>query len=334
MPIRTIKPKTNWFLLGMLAAVVLAWLFPAPGASGGVLQPEILVKAGVALVFFLHGVGLATSALEAGAAKWKLHLVVQGTTFLAFPLVGLAVMYLGQGHIPTGLLVGFLFLCALPSTVSSSVAMTSAAKGNIAAAVFNATLSSLLGIFLTPLWLGLVSYEGAMPPAGEVILDLLCWLLLPLLMGQVWRPLLANWAGRNKAFIYALDRGVILLLIYTSFCDSIQKRVWQDHNPLLLLEVGIAALVLLAAVLWFTQWLCRKLGFNRADSIAAVFCGSKKSLAQGVPMAHLMFAGNPALGMFLLPILLYHPLQLLICGYLVGKWERDGAQPAQSVKAG
>lgn len=326
------KKKPDWFLIGMLAAVLLAWLFPEPGAQGGWLHPELLVKLGVALVFFLHGVALATDALKAGASRWKLHLVVQGTTFLFFPLLGLALMPLGGHLIPADLQMGFFFLCALPSTVSSSVAMTAAAKGNVAAAVFNATLSSLLGIALTPLWMTFVPHQGTMPPLGGVILDLMLWLLLPLMLGQLSRPLLGGWASRNKPLIHVLDRGTILLLLYTSFCDSVQWGVWTGHSPLLLIETLLAVLALFFIVLWFTQALCHRLGFDHADKVAAVFCGSKKSLAQGVPMAQLMFAGNPALGMILLPIMLYHPLQLLICGVLAGRWAKQSA--AQSTSAG
>lgn len=321
IPARIAK-RLDWFLIGMLAALALAWVFPEPGATGGWLYPEYLTKIGVALIFFLHGLSLASSALKDGAKRWKLHLIVQSTTFIVFPLIAWGVMHMAGATIPADLKAGFFFLCALPSTVSSSVALTAAARGNVAAAVFNATLSSILGIFLTPLWMTLIPHDGGMLPLFDVIEDLLKWLLLPLLAGQLMRRWLADWAKRNKPLISKVDRGTILLLIYTSFCDSIQWGVWQnqDATTLLLTAVGVALLFFL--ILWFTRTLARLAKLEDADSIAAVFCGSKKSLAQGVPMAQLMFAGNPAIGLILLPIMLYHPLQLVICGIMAGRWAK------------
>jgi sodium/bile acid cotransporter 7 len=186
------KWKPDWFLLGMIAATALAWAWPAPGAAGGWLHPGLVTKGGVALIFFLHGVLLSFGAMRAGALNWRLHAVVQGCTFLFFPLLGLA-LYAGLGdRVSPELKIGLVFLCALPSTVSSSVAMTATARGNVAGAVFNATLSSLLGVFLTPLWIALVlQTSGQTQPLGPVILDLLRWLVLPLAVGQALHP----WLG-------------------------------------------------------------------------------------------------------------------------------------------
>ena len=171
MMLQAMKAKIDWFLTGMIAAILLAWLFPTPGAKGGAMHPEILVKAGVALIFFLHGVALSFDKLKAGTLRWPLHLIVQVATFVFFPLLGLALLAIFGRFLPPNLHLGFFFLCALPSTVSSSVAMTAAARGNVPVAVFNATLSSLIGIFLTPLWIGLViGTSGGSLPLGKVIL--------------------------------------------------------------------------------------------------------------------------------------------------------------------
>src|ERR1041384_58763 len=180
------KFKPDWFLLGMVFATMLAWAFPGPGASGGWLHPELLTKAGVALIFFLHGLTLSFAALRAGALNWRLHLLVQGCTFLLFPLIGIALHAALGSRLAPELALGLFFLCALPSTVSSSVAMTAAAGGNIAGAVFNATLSSLIGIVLTPLWVAwAMKTTGESQPILPVVLDLLRWLVLPLALGQV-----------------------------------------------------------------------------------------------------------------------------------------------------
>ncbi|HEY0944790.1 MAG TPA: bile acid:sodium symporter family protein [Opitutaceae bacterium] len=321
------KFKFDWFLTGMAAAVVLAWLFPEPGARGGWLQPEILTKAGVALIFFLHGVGLSFAALKAGTLRWPLHLVVQATTFLVFPAIGFVALWLAGDRLGADLKLGIFYLCALPSTVSSSVALTAAARGNVPAAVFNATLSSLLGVFLTPLWIGLLLKTGGQPmPLGEVILDLVLWLVLPLLFGQVSRPLLGAFVLKHKKRVATIDRLTILLLVYTSFCDSMVQGVWSGHGVGMILATILGSGVLFFVVMGIVGAVCDALGFPFADRIAAVFCGSKKTLASGVPMAQLIFGAHPGIGLILLPIMIYHPLQLIICGMLAGRWGRRSGE--------
>lgn len=311
--------KPDWFLLGMAAAVALAWLFPTVGAKGGSLHPELVNKLGVALIFFLHGLTLSFEALAAGTRKWRLHLLVQGSTFVMFPVLGLLLLAALGGRVSPELQTGLFFLCALPSTVSSSVALTAAARGNVAAAVFNATLSSLLGVVLTPLWLRLVlGTSGHRLPFGSVVLDLVCWLVLPLLVGQAMRPLLGRFAARHKSAINVADRLTILLLVYTSFCDSVAGGVWHSGAAPLAIS-ALASLLLLASALAITWSLGRLLGFERADRITALFCGSKKTLASGVPMARLIFGSQPSLAVILLPIMIYHPLQLVVGGWLAGR---------------
>ena len=313
----------DWFMGGMIAAVVLAWLFPEPGAAGGWLYPEIATKVGVALIFFLHGAGLSFAALKSGALKWRLHLVVQTTTFVVFPVIGLAAYFGLVGRVDPTLRLGLFFLCALPSTVSSSVAMTAAAHGNVAAAVFNATLSNLIGVFLTPLWIGAVlSVSGAAVPIGPVILDLVRWLIVPLVLGQVCRPWIGAWIARHKAGVHVIDRLTILLLVYTSFCESFRGDVWSGHGAGTIAGVVVGSGLLFAAVMAFTSVVCRALRFPVADTVAAMFCGSKKTLASGVPMAKVLFGTAAGAGLILLPIMIYHQLQLIACGLLVNAWNR------------
>ena len=318
------KIKPDWFLLGMIAATALAWLAPGPGAAGGWLHPELLTKAGVALIFFLHGVALSFGAMRAGVLNWRLHVLVQTFTFLVFPLLGFALSAGLDGHVAPELKLGVFYLCALPSTVSSSVAMTAAARGNVAGAVFNATLSSLIGIFLTPLWVAFVmKTSGQSVPLGPVILDLLRWLVLPLAVGQMLHAWLGAWAGRHKAGIGVVDRATILMLVYTSFCDSFKQGVWSGHGAGQVLLVAAVCAALFALVMVLTSTAARALGFSREDKLAAIFCGSKKTLASGVPMAKLIFGAHPGLGLILLPIMIYHPLQLIVCGVLAQRWSRE-----------
>lgn len=316
--------KREWFLIGMFLAIGVAWLFPKPGAQGGWLHPELITKGGVALIFFLHGMSLSFAAMRQGALNYRLHLVVQLSVFLLFPLLGLLLLLLTRGWLPDDLRVGIFYLCALPSTVSSSVALTAAAGGNVPAAVFNATLSSLLGIVLTPLWMKLVVTDSSVSiPLQSVVLDLLIWLVLPLVVGQLSRPLTADWAKRNKPTISIVDRLTILMLVYTSFCDSMEFGVWTKHGLFAVAASFVISLVSFYILLFTVAVICDALNFSPADRIAAIFCGSKKSMATGVPMAQLMFGASPSLGLILLPIMIYHPLQLIICGALANRWKRE-----------
>lgn len=319
--------KRDWFFIGMLVAALLAWVYPAAGAQGGWLYPELLTKAGVALIFFLHGMSLSFEAMKQGAMNWRLHVFIQAAVFIFFPAIGLVLMFLSRGWLSDDLRLGLFYLCALPSTVSSSIALTAAAGGNVPGAVFNATLSSLLGIFLTPLWIKLVWQSGgASMPLGAIVLDLTLWLVLPLIVGQILRKWLAAWAKRNKSWIGVIDRLTILLLIYTSFCDSFVFGVWTKHGAVAVVASGVISVVIFYFVLYVLGLISDRLSFNREDRIAALFCGSKKSMATGIPMAQLMFASNPALGLILLPIMIYHPFQLIVCGILANKWAKDDSQ--------
>jgi len=215
--------------------------------------------------------------------------------------------------------------------LSSSIAMTATARGNIAGAVFNATLSSLIGIVVTPLWVAwAMKTNGEPQPILPVVLDLLRWLVLPLAVGQLCRPVLGAWLGRHKAGVHFTDRATILLLVYTSMCESFQQGIWSGQGTATLLLAFAVCAGLFALVMLLTAWASRALGFAREDRMAAIFCGSKKTLASGVPMAKLIFGAHPALGVILLPIMIYHPLQLVVCGLLAERWGRKADQGALS----
>lgn len=236
-------------------------------------------------------------------------------------MIGLALMALTRGLISPELQLGIFYLCALPSTVSSSVAMTAAARGSVPVAVFNATISSIIGIVLTPFWMSVVMHQqsGGMD-MGAVILDLVQWLLAPLIIGQCLRPLIGAFLTRHKPYVSKIDRLTILLLVYTSFCDSFKNHVWGGHSTsTMLITVGTTC-ALFFAILGGLILLSKKLHLSDAFRAAVVFCGTKKSLATGVPMAQLIFAGNPSLSLILLPIMIYHPLQLFICAPLANRW--------------
>ncbi len=327
------KIKLDWFLTGMFMAIALAAILPAPGAEGGVLHPELLTKAGIALIFFLNGAVLSFKALKDGISRWRLHLIIQLSTYLLFPILGGIFILLCGRWLSPDLKLGFFYLCALPSTVSSSVAMTSAARGNVPVAVFNATISSLIGIVITPLWMSLLlKTSGQSLDVVKVFIDLCIWLVLPLVIGQLCRPLVGAFLHRHKKWTQFADRGTILLLVYTSFCDSFEKGIWT-HNSASNLIITIAATLALFFIVLGLMWkLCDRMGIAPSFRSAVVFCGTKKSLATGVPMAHLIFVGQPGLGLILLPIMLYHPLQLLICTPLANRWARE-SEAADGVAA-
>jgi sodium/bile acid cotransporter 7 len=314
------------FLLGMLAAMLLASLFPHIGRAGGPLHTEVLSSVGIAIVFFLHGVGISFTHLKAGMQRWPVHLAVQALTFAVFPLLYFAFHALFATFMPPALMLGFLYLCVLPSTISSSVALTGMARGNVSAAIFNATLSSLLGILLTPLLIGLIAHsQGQGLSLLDTILGIARLLLLPLVTGQLLRPLLGAWLQRYKTVTSKIDKSVILLLVYAAFCDSVAGGLWRDNGVGMIATTLLGAALLLAVVLWLSTRLARRLGFNKEDEIATVFCGSKKTLASGVPMAKLLFGAHPALGLIVLPIMFYHQLQLFTCALLAERYARREA---------
>ena len=313
--------RREWFLVGIIGAALLASLFPEPGRSGGVLHGDQIADAGIAIVFFLHGLGISLQNLRDGLSRWKVHVFVQLSTFAVFPLIWLAAAPIVGPSLPEGLALGFCYLCALPSTVSSSVAMTGIARGNVPAAVFNATLSGILGIVLTPLLVAAISgISGQSMPLADAILGISRLLLLPLVLGQVVRPILHNWHQKHKRLTGLLDRWVILVIVYTAFCDSAASGLWRDNGASVLAQTLIGTACLLAFVFCMTTWAARRLGFPVEDEISAVFCGSKKTMASGVPMAKLLFGAHPSLGLILLPIMFYHQLQLFVCAMLANRY--------------
>jgi sodium/bile acid cotransporter 7 len=312
----------DWFLAGMASAVILASLFPGFGAAGGAMHADVASDVGIFLVFLFHGMALSTQSLRQGMSRWKLHILVQALTFAVFPLLWVPFRFAFAGVIPEGLMLGFLYLCALPSTISSSVAMTAIAKGNVPAAIFNATLSSLLGIFLTPVIVGLAAglEGGGGLSLGHAVANIASLLLLPFGLGQALRPLFGGFMSRFKKEINAFDKLVILMLVYGSFCDSVKSGLWTDNGFEVIGLTLAGAAVFLGAALVISTKVSSWLGFSTEDRITAIFCGSKKTLASGVPMARLLFGTHPALGLIVLPIMFYHQLQLFTCSIMAGRF--------------
>jgi sodium/bile acid cotransporter 7 len=303
----------DWFLLALLAVVALAYVAPGLGSKASTVPWHAITTVGVALVFFFYGLKLSFEKLRAGMRNWRLHLLVQLSTFVLFPALALlARPFFGAGGGET-LWQSIFFLCALPSTVSTSVVMVSIAGGNLPAAIFNASISSLLGIVLTPLLCSLFLHTGT---GGSQLwslgLQLLWQVVLPVGAGVLLNARFHAFADRHKAGLRIFDQVTILLIVFTAFCDSFAEGIFTSYRPADIFKMGAGMVALYLAVFGIIWGLCRALRFPRADQVVAVFCGSKKSLVHGSVMASLLFPAGAATGLILLPLMLYHALQIIL----------------------
>ena len=305
------------FLLTLIALIFLAYLWPDIGKEGGLLPLGQVTTYGVAFIFFFYGLRLSPEKLKSGLREWRLHLVVQSTTFLLFPLlVWLAWSIWGSPEQQT-LWLGTFYLAALPSTVSSSVVMVSIAGGNLPAAIFNASISSLLGVFLTPLWMGLLleSQYGNFD-FWSVLGKLTVQVLLPAMLGLALHGRLGGLAERYRKHLKYFDQTIILLIVYAAFCDSFARHLFRGLSAGDLVLLAVLMSVFFFLVFGMVLLLGRALGFSRENKITALFCGSKKSMVQGTVMSKVLFPDANTVGLVLLPLMLYHALQLIYASML------------------
>jgi sodium/bile acid cotransporter 7 len=318
------------YIAAIVGMVCLASLIPVHG-TGAVIAGHVTTAA-IALLFFLHGARLAPRAALAGARHWRLHAVVLASTFLVFPALVLATRAVFPHLLIAPLWTGLILLSVLPSTVQSSIAFTSIARGNVPAALCAATASNLLGMLLTPLLAGiLLSSQGGFSIRG--VGDILVQLLLPFAAGQLSRPLIGEWAQRNRTLLGLVDRGSILLVVYTAFSEGVTQGIWHQLGMADLGRLLVIDAALLAAVLAITTYGSRLLGFSRADEVTIVFCGSKKSLASGLPMATVLLAGQSA-GLIVLPLMLFHQIQLMVCAWLARRYANTSVNVPAGATAG
>lgn len=303
------------FLLMLLGTVALATVLPAQGVwarvAGGVAD------AGIALLFFLHGAKLSREAILDGAKAWKLHLTVGATTFVLFPIIGLGVRAIPG--IEPSLATGVLFLTLLPSTVQSSIAFTAIAGGNVAAAVVSASFSNLAGIFITPLLTALFITGQSQGLSTDPIIDISVQLLLPFLAGHFLRPWIGGFVTRNKKVLGYVDRGSILLVVYTAFGAAVLEGLWHKVTAGELALIAAISLGVLAVVMVVSSFVGKAMGFSREDRIVLLFCGSKKSLATGVPLAGVLFPAAQV-GAIILPLMFFHQIQLMVCAVLARRF--------------
>jgi sodium/bile acid cotransporter 7 len=303
------------YVLLLLVMVALATVLP-PRGMGTVIAGGA-TDAAIVLLFFLHGARLSRQAVIDGARNWRLHLAVAAMTFAIFPLLGLGIASLPG--VDPALGIGILFLTLLPSTVQSSIAFTAMARGNVAGAVCSAAFSNLAGIFVTPLLVALLISGKTGGFSSHAVLTIALQLLLPFLTGHLLRPWIGEWVARQKRLVTLVDRGSILLVVYTAFGAAVLEGLWHRVSLADIAVIGFISTLLLAAVLLISAAMGRWLGFERADRIVLQFCGSKKSLATGVPMAGVLFPAAQV-GVIILPLMLFHQIQLMVCAVLARRY--------------
>ncbi|MER5890584.1 bile acid:sodium symporter family protein [Streptomyces sp. NPDC001941] len=325
------KPKLpiDPYVLALLGTVGLAALLPASGTAAQVASGAS--TGAVALLFFLYGARLSTREALDGVRHWRLHLTVLVCTFVLFPLLGLAARGLVPLVLTPQLFDGLLFLCLVPSTIQSSIAFTSIARGNVPAAICAGSFSSLAGILLTPLLAGLLLGGDAGGFSADSLVKIVLQLLVPFLAGQALRRWVAPLLTRYKKVLGYVDRGSILLIVYTAFSEGMVEGVWHQVSPARLVALFGVEAVLLAVMLALTWYGSKRLGFVREDRIAIQFAGSKKSLAAGLPMASVLFGPQAALAV--LPLMLFHQMQLMVCAVIARRRSHD-PEPAARADAG
>lgn len=318
------------FTLTLIATVLLASFLPARGEFVGWLNS--LTVAAIALLFFMHGAKLSREAILAGSSNWRLHLWVMFSTFIIFPLLGVLFKWWSPVDVSPQLYDGFIYLCILPATVQSAIAFTSLAGGNVAAAVCSASASSLLGIFVSPLLVGLLmnvhGETGSLQQVGTIVLQL----LVPFVVGHLSRPLIGKWIERNRKLIGKTDQTSILLVVYAAFSEAVTHGIWQQVGIGSLAFIVAVSIILLTMVLVMNIAMARWLGFSKADEVTIIFCGSKKSLANGIPMANILFP-TATVGIMVLPLMVFHQVQLMTCAVLARRYQKKQQRLQQAQTA-
>ena len=309
--------KPDPLIVLIILAVIIAIIAPARGNFADIVGQ--LTNVAIALLFFLYGARLSTQEALNGLKHWRLHLTILAFTFVVYPLIGIALRPL-TAVISHDMYLGILFLTLVPSTVQSSVAFTSIAKGNVAGAIVSASASNLVGVIITPLLvMFLMGTGGGVHIDTSVFGEIALLLLAPFVLGQLTR----RWVGKvaqSKA-TKVVDRGSIAMVVYSAFSKGVVDGIWSSISLWDLAFLVVFAAAFVAFMLWLTRKASQKMGFNRADTIAIEFCGSKKSLATGLPMASVIFAsGGASLGLLILPLMIYHQVQLMMCSWLAARY--------------
>lgn len=323
---RRITLKTmgiDGFLMAIISVIIAAYFFPQPGIATKPVSLEKIGAYGMSLIFFFYGLKLNMQRIVAALRNWRVHIVIQLTTFIIFPLIAILVkpLFPEQHFI---LWLGIFYLCVLPSTVSSSVVMVSIADGNIPSAIFNASISTLLGVFITPLWMMPYLTSGNNDfSAADIIFKLMLQVLVPVMLGLLLNKYWAVYAEKYKKQLRYFDQSIIVLIIYTSFCHSFYNHAFSGFSISLLIELLIGLTAFFFIMFFLVRVISRSLRFNNKDTITVLFCGSKKSLVHGTVMSKVLFPASASVSVILLPLMLYHALQLIFASIIAQKIARN-----------
>jgi len=314
------KIKIDKFVLSIVGIIIIAYFFPQWGIENSRIPLNTISAIGISLIFFFYGLKLSPTQLRSGLKNWKLHLLVQGSTFLMFPLLVLIFRPFIQNEEQETIWLAFFFLAALPSTVSSSVVMVSMAKGNIPAAIFNASISGIIGIAITPLWMGLFmdSFQTNFD-FTEIYLKLIIQIILPVILGLILQRFFGEFARKHSSKLTLFDKSIILLIIYKSFANSFYNNIFSVVSFLDLLILLIGVIILFISAFLLTGFISKKLDFNKEDQITAQFCGTKKSLVHGTVFSKILFGNMATIGIMLLPLMLFHATQILVISIIASR---------------
>lgn len=314
------KLKIDKFVLSIILVIAIAYLFPQWGARDSKIPIDTISAIGISLIFFFYGLKLSASKLKEGLKNWKLHVLVQASTFLIFPLLVLLARPLIQNEAQETIWLAFFFLAALPSTVSSSVVMVSMAKGNIPAAIFNASISGIIGIALTPLWMELFVHDvQADFDFTDIYIKLIIQIIVPVIIGLLLQRYFGYFAQKHSSKLALFDKSIILLIIYKSFAESFEEKIFSAVSIFDLMMITIGVIVLFLIAFYLTGFLAKKLKLSTEDQITAQFCGTKKSLVHGTVFSKILFGNMASIGIILLPLMLFHAAQILIISIVATK---------------
>ncbi len=314
------------FIIGLLMMIFLAWLYPGSGL--GNYSPNLgnFIDAGISLIFLFYGLKLNPAKIRQGMSNWRMHLSIQLTTFLVFPLLVLPFYPIVTGTSLEIFWFGLFFMAALPSTVSSSVVMVSIAGGNIPGAIFNASISGIIGIVVTPLWMGLfLSKSGETPDFSRIILQLVTQIILPVVLGLLLHRYFEKWVNRHLRQLAWFDKTIILLIVYESFSKSFISGIFRSVSPWVIFGLFVCVIVLFFTVFSLTGYMAKRFRFSREDRITLRFSGSKKSLVHGTVFASVLFSGISGAGVFLLPVMIYHAFQLSYISLVARRMQKEAA---------
>ncbi|ALG86447.1 bile acid:sodium symporter family protein [Gordonia phthalatica] len=321
------RSPVDGFVLSIFLAVVVAAIFPARGTFADVM--DWVVVGLIALLFFLYGARLHPREALDGLTHWRLHLTILSFTFILFPIVGLLLRPVLTPLVGEHLAQGILYLTLVPSTVQSSIAFTSIARGNVAGAIVSASASNLIGVFLTPLLVVFLMGSGAgVHITGSSVTKIVLEILVPFLIGQLCRPLIAGFMSKYAAPTKYVDRSSIIVVVYVAFSGGVVSGMWSVVSAWDVVIVTAVSIVFVIAMLSVTRWVPTRMGFNREDTIAIQFCGTKKSLATGLPLATVMFASG-TVGFVVLPLMIFHQVQLVLCSILASRYEKQAIAAAE-----